>query len=57
MDWANLLTICRAQAGQAVSLRTLLRMLEGSETSDADGEWTNVVEAELNDVTEGESLW
>jgi hypothetical protein len=32
-------------------------MLEGSETSDADGEWKDDVEAELNDVTEGESLW
>jgi hypothetical protein len=32
-------------------------MLEGRETSDADGEWKDVVEAELNDVTEGESLW
>lgn len=36
---------------------SVLRMLEGSETSEADGEWKDAVEAELNDVTEGESLW
>jgi hypothetical protein len=36
---------------------SVLRMLEGSETSDADGEWKDAVETELNDVTDGESLW
>jgi hypothetical protein len=56
MFWAHLLTFCHAQAGQAVSLRTLLRMLEGNEICDADREWKDV-EAELNDVREGESLW
>lgn len=36
---------------------SVLRMLEGSETSEADGEWKDTVEAELNDVTEGENVW
>lgn len=35
---------------------SVLRMLEGSETSEAEGEWKDDVETELNDVTEGESL-
>jgi hypothetical protein len=57
MVWVYLLTFCRAWAAQVVSLRTPLRMFEGRETSDADREWKDVVEAELNDVMEGESLW
>lgn len=33
---------------------SVLRMLEGSETSEADGEWKDAVDTELSDVTEGE---
>jgi len=47
----------RAGRPGGVTEDSVLRMLEGSETSDADGEWKDDVEAELNDVTEGESLW
>lgn len=36
---------------------SVLCMLEGSETSEADGVWKDAVEAELNDDTEGDSLW
>lgn len=32
-------------------------VLEGSETSEADGVWKDAVEAELNEDTDGDSLW
>lgn len=43
--------------GGVTERESVLRMLKGSETSEADGEWKDAVEAELNDVTEGEPLW
>lgn len=33
---------------------SVLCMLKGSETSEADGEWIDAVDAELNDVTDRE---
>lgn len=42
--------------GGATERDSVLRTLEGNETSEADGEWKDAVETELNDVTDGEFL-